>query len=193
MNRAFEEIEAKFLDIEPAKLETRLKTLGAERKFKKLFRRQVFDLPGRVLNARGAWLRVRDEGDRVTMTFKQRLYGSDPKKDEGVKEVEVVVSDFEPAIEILKSAGMQTKFYEENWRTLYTLEGLEICIDEWPLIPPYLEIEGDSWEKVDAMAEKLGFDPKDKLVCPTMEVYKHYGIDENDYGVLTFDRQEKVE
>lgn len=192
MSRQFEEIECKFIDVEPSKLEKQLRALGAERKFKKLFRRQVFDLPGGLLDARGAWLRVRDEGDKVTMTFKQRKYGDDPKKDEGVKEVEVVVSDFEQTIEILKSAGMKTKFYEENWRVLYVLDGVEICLDAWPLIPPYVEIEADSWEKVDAMAKKLGFNPADKLICPTMEIYKHYGINENDYSVLTFDRQEKV-
>lgn len=184
------EIECKFLDVDPSELGAQLKALGAKRKYRRLFRRYVFDFPDLRLNSDSSWLRVRDEGDKVTLGYKQRLGVEDGQNDGGMKEIEVTVSDFELTADLLRAIGMKPKFYEENWRTLYTLDDVEFMIDEWPLIPPYIEIESDSWEKVDAAAEKLGFDPKKKLVCSTMQVYKKYGIKESDYSVLTFERQE---
>jgi adenylate cyclase class 2 len=188
---AFEEIECKFLDIDAEGLERQLKDLGAERRFSRLFRRYVFDYPDLRLNAESAWLRVRDEGDRVTMSFKQRLGVKPGGNDDGMKEIEVTVSDFEKMAALLEAIGMKPKFYEENRRTAYELDGVEVVIDEWPLIPPYVEIEGPSWEEVDEVAGKLGYEPSDKVICSTMQVYEKYGISESDYRILTFDRQIK--
>lgn len=189
-SKPFEEIEAKFLDIDSRDIENKLKALGARKEFKRLFRRYVFDYPDLRLHAKNAWLRIRDEGDRVTMTYKQRQGVTEGQSDTGMTEVEVVVSDFEHTAEILRAMGMKQKFYEENRRTQYRLGDVEFCIDEWPLIPPYLEIESDSWEKVDEAAKKLGLNPADKLICSTLQVYKHHGIEEMGYTTVTFERQE---
>jgi len=187
----FREIECKFLDVDPVDLEKRLKALGAKREFKRLFKRYVFDYPDLRLHAAKSWLRIRDEGDKVTMTYKQRLGVTEGKSDAGMREIEVEISNFEHTAELLKAIGLSPKFYEENWRTLYRLDDVEFAIDEWPLIPPYLEVESDSWEKVDEASKKLGFDPKDRLVCSTMQVYKKYGIEEMGYKYLTHNRQDK--
>ncbi|MDB5163791.1 MAG: adenylate cyclase [Candidatus Saccharibacteria bacterium] len=187
----YQEIECKFLDVNPKQLGQTITNLGGKRQFRKLFRRYVFDFPDKRLNAQASWLRIRDEGDKSTLTFKQRIKGHSDTKDAGMKEIEVTVSDFIATADVLKAIGMTPKFYEENWRTLYTLNGVEVAIDEWPLIPPYVEIEGDSWKVVDDAASVLGFDPKQKLICATMQVYEHYGINENDYQILTLDKQIK--
>jgi adenylate cyclase, class 2 len=187
-----QEIEGKFIDIDTAQLTRKIEELGGKKRFSKLFRRYVFDYPDRRLNGQAAWLRLRDEGDKVTMTFKQRQQVNAGQPDGGMREIEVEVSDFERTAELVRAIGLEPKFYEENRRTLYTLDGAELCIDEWPLIPPYLEIEARSWDMVDGLAKKLGFDPSEKMVCSTMQVYEHYGINENDYRVLTFDRQLKT-
>lgn len=192
MSSNFQEIECKFLGVNPDKIAKELEKIGAVREYKRLFKRYVFDFPDRRLDSQKSWLRVRDEGDKATLTYKQRLAGEISTKDNGMKEIEITVGDFEHAAEILRAIGMEPKFYEENWRTLYKLDDIEFAIDEWPLIPPYLEIESDSWEKVDQMATKLGFNMADKFVCSTMQVYEHYKINENDYTVLTHDKQIKA-
>lgn len=192
MARGFQEIECKFLDIDIPLIEQKLIGLGFKKKYKKLFKRYVFDYPDRRLNSDNAWLRVRDEGGQTTMTFKQRTGVGELGADGGMREIEVTVDDFRRAGEILEAIGMEIKFYEENWRTLYERDGVEVSIDEWPLIPAYLEIEASSWGIVDSTATKLGFDPGKKMVCSTMQVYKQYGIREDDYSTLTFEKQEKV-
>ena len=60
------------------------------------------------------WLRLRDEGDKVTLTYKKRFGTGEKFKDEGMYEKEIVVSDFEKTADILNAIGMVEKFYEEK-------------------------------------------------------------------------------
>lgn len=71
----------------------------------RLMRRQVFYLVDR---AKDAYLRVRDEGDKVTITYKQF------DSQEGLhsaQEIEIIVSDFDAAIEMQIQAGLVPKSY----------------------------------------------------------------------------------
>lgn len=68
-----EEIEVKFLDIDPEAIEKRLLKIGAKFNFDKIHQRTIFDYPDLRLNAQGAYLRLRDEGEKVTLAFKKRL------------------------------------------------------------------------------------------------------------------------
>lgn len=189
-----EEFEVKYLNIDPASIEGTLTSLGAIIQFDRVFHRAVFDYADLSLDKQGAWVRVRDEGDRTTMSFKQRLGWNpdDPHaNDTGMLEEEVVVSDFETASKILRHIGLTDKFFIENRRVQYKLDGVEVDIEYWPLLEPYLEIEADSWDAVDETIEKLGLDPKDKKLFSTTQIYAQQGIDDKDYQILTFDRQVK--
>jgi len=189
-----EEIEVKFLNIDPKETEKKLKEAGAEKVFDKVYRRKVFDYPDLRLNDRGAYLRLRDEGDKITLTLKQRLgvKSHDGKtNDEGMEEIEIKVSDFEKTAELLTKMGLKEKFYEENRRIRHQLDDIEFDIDFWPLLDPYLEIEAPSWEKIDEAIKLLKLDPKDKKIFSTYQVYQLKGIDENDYQILTFEKTVK--
>src|SRR5690606_1085304 len=154
-NPNYEEIECKFLDVDAFALEKKLLELGAKKVPRRLFRRQVLDFPDWRLDKKYSWLRVRDEGNRVTASFKKRIGVAESMQDGGMHEIEIIVDDFNHAINLFKALGLISKFYEENYRTAYELDGVEVVVDEWPLIPPYAEIEGESWEKVEATARKL--------------------------------------
>ena len=108
---------------------------------------------------------MRDEGDRITLGFKQRTNPTSQdgsSNDGGMDEVEVVVSDFERTALMLEKIGLKQKFYEENRRVRWTKGEVEFDIDYWPELKPYLEIEAKSWEQVDAAIAELGLDPADK-------------------------------
>mgnify|MGYP001559576333 CR=1 FL=1 len=114
-----QEYEVKFLDIDIPKLEKKLEEIGAEKVGEFFYRRISFDFPDLSLNAKGAWVRLRDEGDRVTMTWKRRLgvkANDGSVSDDGMEEVEIVVSDFDAAADILRKMGLKDKFYQENRR-----------------------------------------------------------------------------
>ena len=189
---SMEEIEVKFLDINVGDIEDKLKGLGATKVFDFLYKRRVFDHKDKSLESNNSWLRLRDEGDKVTLTYKRRFgVGEDRLKDEGMHEVEINVNDFDKTAQLIQSIGMVEKFYEENRRIKYILDGVEFCIDTWPLIPTYLEIEGATWDAVKKAAQDLNLNWDDHIKCSTMQIYEHYGMDENDYSVLTFESQTK--
>jgi adenylate cyclase class 2 len=190
----FEEKEAKFLNIDPKKIEKKLIELKTEKIFEKIYKRIVFDYPDFRLDKKGAWVRLRDEGDRVTLTFKQRIgmKGRDGKQnDKSMREIEVEVDDFKKTAIILRKIGLVDKFYQENKRIRYVLNDIEFDIDFWPKLKPYLEIEAPTWGKVNKAIKMLGLNPKDKKVFSTAQAYCMAGIEENDYEEMTFKRMIK--
>lgn len=148
------EIEAKFINIDKDEIIVKLNSIGAKKVFdERLLRRCVYNLP---IKKEGAWARVRDEVDKVTMTYKRVVSESL----DGVEEVEVQVDDFDKAREFLRSVGLEEKAYQETKRLRYIIEEdeVEFDIDTWPGLEPWIEIEAKSEETVIKYSELLGFD-----------------------------------
>ena len=132
-------------------------------------------------------MRLRDEGDKITLSYKKRLGAKDGiQNDDGMLEHEVTVSDFETTAKIFLSIGMIQKYYEEKRRIRYFLDDIEFDIDYCPALNPYLEIETSSWKKIDQAIELLNLDPKDKKIFSTTQIYKQKGIQPLDYKELSF-------
>jgi adenylate cyclase class 2 len=147
------EIEAKFLDINPNQLRDKLKLLKAQLvNPERTMRRKNFDFKDSRLQSRSGWVRVRDEGNKATLSYKQL----NDRSLHGTKEVNVVVSDFEDTCNFLKNIGMIQKSYQVTKRESWILDGVEIEIDTWPWIPQYVELEGESESEVRSVATKLG-------------------------------------
>lgn len=139
-----------------------------------LQKRCTFKLPeGHEIN--GGWLRVRDEGDKITMTLKI----VDGEKIENQKEIILKVDDFSEAENFLISLGCRKKSYQETKRETWILDGVEIDIDEWPFLEPCVEIEGKNEETVKKVSEKLGFNYSQALFCCITTLYQmKYGTSE---------------
>lgn len=162
------EHEATFLDIDKDAYREKLQSLGATcKKPETLMRRVVFD------TGPHSFLRVRDEGDQIVMTYKQ----VDHLSLDGVNESNVTTSDYDTTITILESAGLRLKARQTTLREIWQLDDIEITIDTWSQLPPYTEIEGPSPAAVEATARKLGFKIEDAFFGSVDEVYHHY------YGV----------
>jgi adenylate cyclase class 2 len=148
------EIEVKFLNVDFDALRHVLKEKGADlHQPMRLMRRAIIEPP--LLAEKDAFVRVRDEGDKVTLTYKQF---HDHSALSGVKELETTVGDFESTVEILKLAGLEAKSYQESRRETWHLGSVEIVLDEWPWLNPYIEIEGETEVAVKEVAALLGFD-----------------------------------
>lgn len=78
------------------------------------------------------------------------------------------------------------KFTQEKRRTTWKRGTTTFDIDEWPRIPPLLEVEAQSWEEVDGAIRELGYDLLSKKVCSASQVYRIYGIEDHDYIRITF-------
>jgi adenylate cyclase class 2 len=167
------EYEATFTNINKDKVRQILKKNGAALvKNEYLQRRTVFTLPGGK-DLSSSWLRVRDEGGKITMSLK--VVDGDKITDQ--KEICLEVSDYNEAVALLKAVGCQEKAYQETKRELWKLDGVEITIDEWPFLEPFMEVEGRSEEEVKRVSEKLGFDWDSAKFCAIGTLYKKkYGI-----------------
>jgi adenylate cyclase class 2 len=173
------EIEAKFPGIDADALRTKLKEVGATLVYpERLMRRKNYDYPDGRLDAEGGWIRVRDEGDKVTMAYKKV---QDRTILHGTKEVEVNVESFESACAFLEAIGMSMKSVQETKREKWVLKESEITIDTWPWIPPFAEVEGPTEEEVKEVAATLGLDWGTAVHGGIDSVYlMHYNVTYDD-------------
>src|SRR5258708_32963767 len=140
-----------------------------------LKRRCVFNLPSGH-EIKGGWLRVRDEGDKITMSLKI----VDGDKIENQKEIQLKINNFNEGVALLEATGATKKAYQESERELWELNGIEITIDEWPFLESFVEIEGKSEDEVKEVAKKLGFDYSEAKFCAVDTLYSEkYGISED--------------
>ncbi|WP_223865042.1 class IV adenylate cyclase [Streptomyces sp. 5-10] len=175
------EFEAKALDIDPTKMERLIVEAGGVRQAgPRLMRRYVYDT---IPAVPGRWMRLRDTGAVTTLCVKQ--ISTDAV--DGTHETEVTVDNFEETNALLGLMGVTPRSYQENRRTSYTLGAVRLEVDEWPLIPPYLEIEADDEPQVWATAEALGFDRERLTSVNTTNVYDRYGIDLDAITDLRFE------
>ena len=188
-----EEIEVKFLNIDPVLMEKKLVELGAKKIFEKLYRRRVFDYHDYRLDKSGAWLRLRDEGEEIVLTFKQRIgiKKGENGNDVSTEETSIRVNDFDATANLLLRLGFVEKHYVENKRIRYILDDIEFDIDFYPKLEPFIEIEASSWEKINEAIKLLNFDPKDKKIFSATQIYAQIGIIVDDYKEITFDRMIK--
>lgn len=161
------EYEAKFLDVDVEDARDMLRQVGAKlEKPMRLMRRVTIE--NEDLVAKNAFVRVRDEGDRATMTYKQ----FDVLSVDGAKEHEIVVSSFDDAVALLGAAGLPHQSFQESKRETWSWNDVEIVIDEWPWLKPYIEIESSSGERVKYFAEKLGYVWDDAVFGDVMAAYR---------------------
>ncbi len=167
------EYEATFPDIDPDQIRQQLKTCHAHLDRPAfLQRRWVFDLPP-AHAIPGGWLRLRHEGERITLTLK--VIAGPTIEDQ--KELELEVNNVQRAEELLGLLGCQKRAYQENTRELWSLDEVAITIDTWPFLSPFVEVEGPSKQAVQDVCEHLGLLYQDALFGSIDLLYaRQYGI-----------------
>lgn len=172
------ELEAKWLNVDHDEMRQLLKAAGATlEQPERLMVRRVFDFEDNRLDAIGGWVRVRDEGDKITMSYKQL----NDRSLHGTKEVNVTVDDFEKTCQFLTAIGLVSKSYQETKRESWKLGEVEIELDTWPWIPPFIEIEARDEHSLQAAAQKFGLDLTDALHGSVEAAYQAvYDITESE-------------
>ena len=170
------EYEATFQKINKKEIRKKLNAAGAELLCPTfLQKRIVFTLPSGH-EIKGGWLRVRDEGDKITMSLKV----VDGDKIEDQKEIFLKVNGFVEAVDFLMTLGCKKKAFQESKRELWVLDGVEVTIDEWPFLEPFVEIEGATESAVRKVADKLEFDYNKAMFCSVDTLYgKKYDLAED--------------
>lgn len=169
------EYEAKFLEIDYNKTIKILKSIGAKRVYtKRMFRRSVFHLCDQKIKG---YARVRDEGDKITITTKTY---KDPKYPE---ENEVNIDGtFEDGCNLIKSLGLEEKAFQQTYREKWSHKlAHEITFDWIPGLPLYMEVDCTSEEKLNKLIEMIGLD-KTKMRFGAFDATfeEYYGITKDD-------------
>ncbi len=182
------EFEVKFCNINIDEIRERLENAGAVLiKPMQLMRRYVFDYDDRRLQVHNSYIRLRDEGDKITLTFK---HFSQADKVGGAHEIETVVDSFDKTRDIFRAIGIMDTSYQESRREVWELDGGEVMIDEWPWLKPYIEVEAKDAASVRTMAEKLQLDWRDKHVGDVLVAYRlQYDIPHQTFSknIIRFD------
>jgi adenylate cyclase class 2 len=186
------EYEATFVNVDHDEIRERLEKLGAVRiKDETFFKRVTLNLPSGDKNS---WIRVRDEGDKITMSLKS-ICG------EGIecqKEICLEVDNFDSSVSMLEKIGCVKKSYQETKREIWELDGVEIMLDEWPHLEPFVEVEGKNEEDVKRVCELLGFGYDDAIFDSITKLYAlKYGVLEdvinNEIPRICFDEENPFE
>jgi adenylate cyclase class 2 len=180
MNKFQTEFETKVINIDKEAIVKMLRELGAQETPEFLARRFVYDLDTPDVE----WIRLRRTNTKTTLTYKfKKLHNTEIGK---TIEIEVDVSDFDKTAEIFSKIPFRAVYYQENKSHIFHLNDIEFSIDTWPMLPPYLEIESDSVEKVQEglkLLELQGQDVGDKDI---KLLYGDIGIKLHTYKELKF-------
>lgn len=164
------EIEVKFLNVGIDDIRQRLTVAGAhlEQPMRQMKRALIEEEHHAAENM---FIRIRDEGDKVTLCLKKKTKLPEESTIDSTYEIETTVGDFDKTIELFDAAGWKYMTYQESKRETWVLGGAEVVIDEWPWINPYIEIEADSEEIVKSVAKQLGFDWSDAVFGSVDVIY----------------------
>jgi adenylate cyclase class 2 len=157
MSKTDHELEVKLYIQDRAALEQRLLDLGAEQVRGRTHELNLrFDTPRDQLKRNKQLLRLRQD-HAAHLTFK----GPSKMKDGAVsrQEIEVEVSDFEVGRRLIEALGFRVVVIYEKYRATFTLDELEITVDELPM-GDFVEIEGEDQQQIRSCAERLGLDWK---------------------------------
>lgn len=174
------EYELRVLEIDKNKIIEKLEKLGAEKIADFNYKRKVYNF---IPASDNKWIRLRTDGNKTTLTIKKL----ENLEIDGTKELEISVSNFEETDNILNELGYHSHTYQENKRTRYILNGVELDIDSWPYIPTYLEIEGKDEKSVRDMIELLELNKEKVTSIDVQGVFKtFYNIDISDVPIVSF-------
>jgi adenylate cyclase class IV len=139
------EYEYRFNSYDKKQIISKLKELGA--KYFGTYKFKVMVFTDSINSEK--YVRVRDEGHRITMTIKNNLTDKFPIENE------VIISDFDEGVNILLALGCKKKYYYEKYREIWNIKNSEIIFDMNPGIPELMEVESSSKKELDDLCKKL--------------------------------------
>ena len=162
------EYEYNFYNYNKKEVISKIKDLGGKKIGHYVFKVMVFIHP---FKKEGTYIRVRDEGHRITMTYKFK-----DDKSKFTNEEEIIINNFDAAVNILLGIGCTKKYYYEKLREIWNLKNSEIAFDNAPGSPEDMEIESPTKKELDQIVKLL--DIKQYLVEDNtiLSIYDEFGI-----------------
>ena len=143
----------------------------------------------------GSYLRVRDEWEKITCTYKEEEIWNDSIT--SIKELETEIKDFNIMVNIFKKLWLEQKSYQETYREIWKINNeIEIMINLWPGLNLYVEKEWKNEYVVRKYSELLWFDYSKWIFGSSFKIYElELGIDFekiNNLEQITFNNIEEI-
>lgn len=132
------------------------------------------------LLSHGAYLRLREEGERCEVILKYRADDAiDGIKTEQELSVPIRKDEWDEMRDGLASVGLHRIVIQEKKRTSFLYSALELRfdIDTWPQVPTYLEVEAPTEDVISMGLHMLGFDRSQATSMTGKEVFEKYHVD----------------
>ncbi len=190
------EIEVKVLAIDVPEIKQRLQAAGCQSLGQELQQNYMFDYANRRLYEEqdGSYIRLRrsryfptrlDAPETTVLTYKKNL---SRERFKIAQETETAVADFEQTRQFLMLLDLRQVRSDEKFRQSYRFEDILFEIDEWAGLPPYLEVEAASKERVAFGLSLLGLRLEDSTTMNLREVLAKYNIKASNLHFADFGR-----
>lgn len=170
---AYHEIEVKLYVLAFAPIQQKLDSLGAACIHERVYERNIrYDKPAEGFADKGLVLRLRQDSV-AKLTYKEPQ--NEAALSQGIHqrfEAEVVVSDFDTMNTILERLGYQSYMIYEKYRTTYTLDDVEIVLDEMPY-GLFVEVEAENAEQIQTILDKLDLTDTPRIAYSYAQLFDH--------------------
>ncbi len=147
------EVEVKIRNINKEEIIKKISEFGAQKIFTGRVIDYRFDTPERDLSRQGKALRIRQKGKYIYLNLKGKKKSVENVT--GRDEIGVKISNFKTMQRILSELGYIKIFELNKYRTEYRMDDMTFDIDEYVGLDPILEIESNSYDKVNDYVKKL--------------------------------------
>jgi predicted adenylyl cyclase CyaB len=177
------EIEKRFINFDYKTLKQKLKDNEIKKTGEYLFKLSSYEG-----TKKGQSIRIRDEGDKITFTIKQKNEGNYDT------EWEVIINDYTMLDKMLQELNVKKRYDLHKYREIYKTKNnkSEIVFDHFPGLPPYIEIESNNEKELFKTMKLLDVNEEEDFTAKDL-YFKYYGItkDRKD-GTLTFKNAKDV-
>lgn len=175
----YNEYELRLLDVNKEKFIKQIEEYGAKFINNYEQKRYVYDFDPVDKNR---WIRLRTDGIKTTLAIKEHKNNSIG----GTEEIEIEVSNMEKTNLVLEKLGYYKRSVQENKRTRYVLDDVEIDIDTWPHLNTYVEFESNNEENIKKVLKKLNINIEDTTTMNAQDIYLSLGYTQEDLNNLKF-------
>ena len=170
------EIEVKVLDVDTTEVIKKLKSLGCSPVKKEQQENYIYSLPDNMPDVKG-YVRIRKvksliDGSISTILCIKKLLSQDSVK--SCEEHETEISNFNECSSLLKALDLKFVGRKDKKRESYLYNDTLVEIDTWDkeyFPEPYMELEGESSEKIYETLTMLGI-PHEKATSLCLEEIK---------------------
>ncbi len=180
------EIEARFLNISVDEIKNKILLHGATDLGENIFEETIFYNKDLSWRNEGKFVRLRVTSNKNVLTYKH-IYSETIS---GAEEVELNIESPNRMKLFLEKIGLVQFRVQQKKRHSFKIDNVYLDIDQWPLIPPYLEIEGPSEVEVMRVANVIGLDWEKATFIDARKIIESYGYDVSKYTYFTFEKCE---